>query len=96
MKNIPRAWAVCLGCALTLAVGFGAGSFVLFAEAKTLWGDYLAGMRAGVSYGLGAMLPASILMLRRFLSRCGNGHRHLRGGNWRLRRRGFPNFKRAH
>ena len=71
MKNISRAWAVCLGCALTLAVGLGAGSFVLFAEAKTLWGDYLAGMLAGVSYGLGAMLPASILMLRWFSSHRG-------------------------
>ena len=29
----------------------------------------LAGMLAGVSYGLGAMLPASILMLRWFSSR---------------------------
>ena len=31
----------------------------------------LAGMLAGVSYGLGAMLPASILMLRWFSSRRG-------------------------
>lgn len=43
MKNIHRAWAVCLGCTL-----------------------------AGVSYGLGAMLPASILMLRWFSSRRGS------------------------
>ena len=71
MKNIPRAWAVCLGCALALAVGLGAGSFVLFAEAKTLLSYYLAGMLAGVSYGLGAMLPASILMLRWFSSHRG-------------------------
>ena len=56
---------------LTLAVLLGAGSFVLFAEAKTLLGYYLAGMLAGVSYGLGAMLPASILMLRWFSSRRG-------------------------
>ena len=116
MKNIHRAWAVCLGCTLallvcgglcinafsvtqtsmittacsvtfllcmfvvntyydklgyraglTLAVLLGVGSFVLFAEARTLPGYYLA----GVSYGLGAMLPASILMLRWFLSRRG-------------------------
>ena len=133
MKNIRRAWAVCLGCTLallvcgglcinafsvtqpyilaqngftntqtsmittacsvtfllcmfvanayyeklgyrvglTLAVLLGAGSFVLFAEAKTLWSYYLAGMLAGVSYGLGAMLPASILMLRWFSSHRG-------------------------
>ena len=56
---------------LTLAVGLGAGSFVLFAEAKTLLSYYLAGMLAGVSYGLGAMLPASILMLRWFSSHRG-------------------------
>ena len=116
MKNIHRAWAVCLGCTLallvcgglcinafsvtqtsmittacsvtfllcmfvvntyydklgyraglTLAVLLGVGSFVLFAEARTLPGYYLA----GVSYGLGAMLPASILMLRWFSSRRG-------------------------
>lgn len=116
MKNIHRAWAVCLGCTLallvcgglcinafsvtqtsmittacsvtfllcmfvvnayyeklgyraglTLAVLLGVGSFVLFAEARTIPGYYLA----GVSYGLGAMLPASILMLRWFLSRRG-------------------------
>ena len=116
MKNIHRAWAVCLGCTLallvcgglcinafsvtqtsmittacsvtfllcmfvvnayyeklgyraglTLAVLPGVGSFVLFAEARTIPGYYLA----GVSYGLGAMLPASILMLRWFLSRRG-------------------------
>ena len=133
MKNIRRAWAVCLGCTLallvcgglcinafsvaqpyilaqngftntqtsmittacsvtfllcmyvanayyeklgyrvglTLAVLLGAGSFVLFAEAKTLLSYYLAGMLAGVSYGLGAMLPASILMLRWFSSHRG-------------------------
>ena len=120
MKNIHRAWAVCLGCTLallvcgglcinafsvtqtsmittacsvtfllcmfvvntyydklgyraglTLAVLLGVGSFVLFAEARTLPGYYLAGMLAGVSYGLGAMLPASILMLRWFSSRRG-------------------------
>lgn len=120
MKNIHRAWAVCLGCTLallvcgglcinafsvtqtsmittacsvtfllcmfvvntyydklgyraglTLAVLLGVGSFVLFAEARTLPGYYLAGMLAGVSHGLGAMLPASILMLRWFLSRRG-------------------------
>lgn len=52
---------------LTLAVLLGVGSFVLFAEARTIPGYYLA----GVSYGLGAMLPASILMLRWFLSRRG-------------------------
>ena len=116
MKNIHRAWAVCLGCTLallvcgglcinafsvtqtsmittacsvtfllcmfvvntyydklgyraglTLAVLLGVGSFVLFAEARTIPGYYLA----GVSYGLGAMLPASILMLRWFSSRRG-------------------------
>lgn len=120
MKNIHRAWAVCLGCTLallvcgglcinafsvtqtsmittacsvtfllcmfvvntyydklgyraglTLAVLLGVGSFVLFAEARTIPGYYLAGMLAGVSHGLGAMLPASILMLRWFLSRRG-------------------------
>lgn len=120
MKNIHRAWAVCLGCTLallvcgglcinafsvtqtsmittacsvtfllcmfvvntyydklgyraglTLAVLLGVGSFVLFAEARTLPGYYLAGMLAGVSHGLGAMLPASILMLRWFSSRRG-------------------------
>ena len=56
---------------LTLAVLLGVGSFVLFAEARTLPGYYLAGMLAGVSHGLGAMLPASILMLRWFSSRRG-------------------------
>ena len=120
MKNIHRAWAVCLGCTLallvcgglcinafsvtqtsmittacsvtfllcmfvvntyydklgyraglTLAVLLGVGSFGLFAEARTLPGYYLAGMLAGVSHGLGAMLPASILMLRWFSSRRG-------------------------
>ena len=120
MKNIHRAWAVCLGCTLallvcgglcinafsvtqtsmittacsvtfllcmfvvntyydklgyraglTLAVLLGVGSFVLFAEARTLPVYYLAGMLAGVSHGLGAMLPASILMLRWFSSRRG-------------------------
>ena len=108
MKNIHRAWAVCLGCTLallvcgglcinafsvtqtsmittacsvtfllcmfvvntyydklgyraglTLAVLLGVGSFVLFAEARTLPGYYLA------------MRPASILMLRWFSSRRG-------------------------
>ena len=58
-----------LGC--TLAALLAGGSFLLFAAAKSLAGYYLAGAVAGLSYGLGSMVPASILMRRWFRSHCG-------------------------
>lgn len=51
---------------MTLAALLGAVSFVLFALAKTLAGYYLAGAVSGISYGLGCMIPVTILMLRWF------------------------------
>ena len=56
---------------MTLAALLGAVSFVLFALAKTLAGYYLAGAVSGVSYGLGCMIPVTILMLRWFHARRG-------------------------
>ena len=55
-----------LGAAL--ATGFGALSFSLFAMARSLPVYYLAGAVAGLSYGLGSMIPATILMTRWFSS----------------------------
>lgn len=55
-----------LGAAL--ATGFGALSFSLFAVARSLPVYYLAGAVAGLSYGLGSMIPATILMTRWFSS----------------------------
>ena len=52
------------GCAL--ACMLAAGSFVLFAEARSLAAYYLAGAAAGISCGLGSMVPVSILMARWF------------------------------
>ena len=57
------------GCALA-AVLAGA-SFVLFAAAKSLMAYYFAGAVAGVSYALGSMVPASILMRRWLRAHCG-------------------------
>ena len=52
------------GCAL--AAMLACVSFLLFAAAKSLAAYYFAGAVAGVSYALGSMVPASILMRRWF------------------------------
>ncbi len=49
-----------------LATGLAAVSFLLFANARSLWVYYLAGAMAGFSHGLGSMVPATILMTRWF------------------------------
>ena len=46
-------------------------SFLLFAAAKSLAAYYFAGAVAGVSYALGSMVPASILMRRWFRAHSG-------------------------
>lgn len=51
-----------------LATGMATASFVLFANAKSLWVYYLAGALAGFSHGLGSMVPATILMTHWFRS----------------------------
>ena len=56
---------------LTLAVILAAVSFVVFALAKSLAAYYLAGAIAGMSYGFGSMIPATILMMRWFCSHRG-------------------------
>ena len=53
---------------MTLSALFGAAAFALFAAARTLGGYYLAGAIAGLSYGFGSMVPATILMMRWFRS----------------------------
>lgn len=55
-----------LGCALSVLLA--AVSFVLFAAARTLAGFYFAATVAGVAYGFGSMIPATVLMLRWFSS----------------------------
>lgn len=49
-----------------LACGFGAIGFVLFAAARSLGVYYLGGVFAGLAYGFGSMIPASILIVRWF------------------------------
>lgn len=56
----------------------------------------LGDMLAGVSYGLGAMLPASILMLRWFSSRRGTAIGICAAGTGISAVVFFPIFKRAH
>ena len=58
-----------IGC--TLAAMLAALSFLLFASARSLIAYYLAGAVAGLSYALGSMIPASILMRRWFRSHGG-------------------------
>ena len=53
---------------MTLSAVLGAAAFALFAAAKTLGGYYLAGAIAGLAYGFGSMVPATILMMRWFRS----------------------------
>lgn len=57
------------GCAL--AAMLACVSFLLFAAAKSLAAYYFAGVVAGVSYALGSMVPASILMRRWFRAHSG-------------------------
>lgn len=57
------------GCAAATALS--AVSFLLFAAAKSLAVYYLAGAVAGLSCGLGSMVPASILITRWFRSHRG-------------------------
>ncbi len=57
------------GCAL--AAVLACVSFLLFAAAKSLAAYYFAGAVAGVSYALGSMVPASILMRRWFRAHSG-------------------------
>ena len=57
------------GCAL--AAVLACVSFLLFAAAKSLAAYYFAGAVAGVSYALGSMVPASILMCRWFRAHSG-------------------------
>ena len=61
MKKIAFALAAVLACV----------SFLLFAAAKSLAAYYFAGAVAGVSYALGSMVPASILMRRWFRAHSG-------------------------
>ena len=49
-----------------VAVAFSGVSFAVFACARTLAGFYLGGVLAGVGYGFGSMIPATILMNRWF------------------------------
>lgn len=58
-----------MGTAVSLLLG--AASFVLFALARTIGVYYLAGACAGLCYGLGSMVPASILISRWFAGRRG-------------------------
>lgn len=53
-----------LGAAV--AVAFSAVSFAVFAASKTLAGFYLGGVLAGIGYGFGSMIPATILINRWF------------------------------
>ena len=54
-----------------LAAMLACVSFLLFAAAKSLAAYYFAGAVAGVSYALGSMVPASILMRRWFRAHSG-------------------------
>ena len=49
-----------------VAVAFSAVSFAVFAASKTLVGFYLGGVLAGIGYGFGSMIPATILINRWF------------------------------
>lgn len=49
-----------------VAVAFSAVSFAVFAASKTLAGFYLGGVLAGIGYGFGSMIPATILINRWF------------------------------
>ena len=49
-----------------VAVAFSAVSFAVFAASKTLAGFYLGGVLAGLGYGFGSMIPATILINRWF------------------------------
>ena len=75
------------GCAL--AAMLACVSFLLFAAAKSLAAYYFAGAVAGVSYALGSMVPASILM-RRWFRAFRAGHRDLLCRNRTGDRRVFP------
>ena len=59
-----RALGYRLGTAV--AVAFSAVSFAVFAASKTLAGFYLGGVLAGIGYGFGSMIPATILINRWF------------------------------
>ena len=59
-----RALGYRLGTAV--AVAFSAVSFAVFAASKTLAGFYLGGVLAGIGYGFGSMIPATILSNRWF------------------------------
>ena len=49
-----------------VAVAFSAVSFAVFSASKTLAGFYLGGVLAGIGYGFGSMIPATILINRWF------------------------------
>lgn len=51
---------------LTVSCLFGVASFVVFAFAKSLAVYYLAAVLAGLAFGFGSMVPASILITRWF------------------------------
>lgn len=53
------------------SVALAALAFVLFGAAKSLAAYYLAGLVAGLSYGFGSMVPASILISRWFREKHG-------------------------
>lgn len=53
-----------LGAAL--AILFGAGGYALFALAQSLMTHYVAAFFAGLAYGFGSLVPASILIARWF------------------------------
>lgn len=54
-----------------VSVLLGAAAFVLFGVARSLAMYYLAGLVAGLSYGFGSMVPASILISRWFYEKHG-------------------------
>ena len=54
-----------------MACLFGVISFVLFAVANSLVVYYIAGVLAGLAYGFGSMVPASILITRWFREKHG-------------------------
>lgn len=50
----------------TLSVGFAVAGFFMYSFARTYTGFIMASAMAGLTYGLGSMVPASILMNRWF------------------------------
>jgi sugar phosphate permease len=67
---VVEAYHSCLGIRLgvTIASLIGAASFFFFGASNDFWGYCCAAALSGISYGLGGMVPASILINRWFNS----------------------------